>query len=95
MACQSQRARAIWYITSDGGVTHQKNEAWRDARHLKNKCRKHGEPWFSGTLVIGDPQEDEDKSADFFKFLPVFFGFSGWAFWKIIRAGLPHFFGPV
>ena len=26
--------------------------------------RKHGEPWFSGTLVIGDPQENEEKSRD-------------------------------
>ena len=26
--------------------------------------RKHGGPWFSGTLVIGDPQEDVEKSKD-------------------------------
>ena len=57
--------------------------------------RKHGEPWFSGTLVIGDPQEDVEKSGDVFDFSSGFLGFSGRGFWKIIRAGLPHFFGPV
>ena len=57
--------------------------------------RKHGEPWFSGTLVIGDPQENVEKSDDFLNFSNVFLGCSGREFWKIIRAGLPHFFGPV
>ena len=27
--------------------------------------RKHGEPWFSGTLVIGDPQENVETPVDF------------------------------
>ena len=56
--------------------------------------RKHGEPWFSRTLVIGDPQENVERPGVvyFFRFL---FGFSSRGFWKIIRAGLPHFFGPV
>ena len=37
--------------------------------------RKHGEPWFSGTLVIGDPQENVEKSGDFLDFSNVFMGF--------------------
>ena len=41
----------------------------------RRKSRKHGEPWFSGTLVIGDPQENREKSEeqfDFFMFFSVF-----------------------
>ena len=34
--------------------------------------RRHGEPWFSGTLVIGDPQENGEQSGDFFNFFQVF-----------------------
>ena len=39
--------------------------------------RKHGEPWFSGTLVIGNPQENGEKPKDIFDCSSVFFGFSG------------------
>ena len=73
-------------------------EGHRPFIHVRNpndESRKHGEPWFSGTLVIGDPQEDVENSRDCFDFSSVFLGFSGRGFWKIIRAGLPHFFGPV
>ena len=57
--------------------------------------RKHGEPWFSGTLVIGDPQENVEKSEEQIDVFMFFSGFSGRGFWKIIRAGLPHLFGLV
>ena len=66
-----------------------------NAKLHMSSYRKHGEPWFSGTLVIGDPQENGEKSEEYFIFFMFFFGFSGGGFWKIIRAGLPHFFGPV
>ena len=57
--------------------------------------RKHGEPWLSGTLVIGDPQENVDKAKDVFNVFSFFVVLSGRAFWKSIRAALPHLFGPV
>ena len=38
-----------------------------------SKFRKHGEPWFSGTLVIGDPQENGEKSEEKFVFFMFFF----------------------
>ena len=57
--------------------------------------RKHGKPWLAGTLVIGDPQENGDKSEEIVDCFSFFLGFSGRGFWKIIRAGRPHFFGLV
>ena len=38
--------------------------------------RKHGEPWFSGTLVIGDPQENGETSED----LVNLFSYFVWVF---------------
>ena len=48
---------------------------------MKTKCsgptkgvidRRHGKPWFSGTLVIGDPQENGEKSEEFFNCVMFF-----------------------
>ena len=58
---------------------------------VRGITRKHGEPWFSRTLVIGDPQENGEQSEEKIDLFMFFFVFSGWGFWKIIRAGLPHF----
>ena len=44
------------------------------AEDLAPAVRKHGELWFSGTLVIGDSQENVDKSEekiDLFIFVSV------------------------
>lgn len=46
-----------------------------------HKDRQHGNPWFSRTLVIGDPQENEEKSGDFLILSRFFVGYPGRGFW--------------
>lgn len=57
--------------------------------------RQHGNRFFSRTLVITGPQENGEQSEEFLISSCCFWVFSGRGFWKIIRAGLPHFFGLV
>ena len=74
-------------------LTHQPTGRTTDfepkSNHIGNRPahqdnnRKHGEPWFSGTLVIGDPQENVENPEDFFQFFQVFWVFQAEHFGKL------------